>query len=165
MLNASHVVKGGRMMYYYKVLNVNVCDDYDERDDYSSVFVESRFSAKKDDYLVYMNYANVPCIGKVTGFISELDALTMDFSFNEVLTALDVKGYLEKKKTEVQELKLIKAMKAQADKDKLIEDMRKKANGSPEMQKLFAEYEKLIGAKANTSVNGKGETEEQTTIV
>ena len=154
-------------MYYYKLKSVDThCEDYEDYEDYGLDLVESRFYAKKDDYLVYMSYNNIPKIGKVVGFISELDALTMDYSFMDVLTPVNVKDYLEKKKAEVQELKLIKAMKAQADKDKLIEDMRKKANGSAEMQKLFAEYEKLICKKNDVSVNeDTGEVEEQTTIV
>ena len=154
-------------MYYYKLKSMNNrCDDYDDYDDYGLDLVESRFYAKKDDYLVYMSFSNVPKIGKVVGFISELDALTMETSFMDVLTTVNVKDYLEKKKAEVQEVRLIKAMKAQADKDKLIEDMRKKANGSPEMKKLFEEYEKLIGIR-NGTVNNETdeEKEEQTTIV
>ena len=153
-------------MYYYK-LKATSCpnDDYDDFDDYGLDYVESRFCAKKDDYLVYMSFSNTPKIGKVVGFISELDALTSDTSFMEALSLIDVKGYLERKKSEAQELRLIKAMKAQADKDKLIEDMRKKANGSPEMQKLFAEYEKLIGKKTTSSEEGGELQEEQTTII
>ena len=154
-------------MYYYKLKSVDThCEDYEDYEDYGLDLVESRFYAKKDDYLVYMSYNNTPKIGKVVGFISELDALTMDYSFMDVLTTVNVKDYLEKKKAEAQELKLIKAMKAQADKDKLIEDMRKKANGSAEMQKLFAEYEKLIGKKNDVSINeDTGEAEEQTTML
>ena len=150
-------------MYYYKLKTVNERDDYDDFDDYGLILVESRFYAKKDDYLVFMDYSNLPKIGKVVGFISELDALTMECSFNEVITSVDIKGYLERKKAEVQEARLIKMMKAQADKDKLIEDMRKKANGSPEMQRLFAEYQKLIGG--NTETPKAEEEEEQTTII
>ena len=154
-------------MYYYKLKATDShLEDYEDYEDYNLDYVESRFYARKDDYLVYMSYTNVPKIGKVVGFISELDALTSDTSFLEALTLIDVKGYLERKKSELQELKLIKAMKAQADKDKLIDDMRKKANGSPEMQKLFAEYEKLIGRKNTQADEETGEVkEEQTTII
>ena len=149
-------------MYYYKLKNVSANSDYEDYDDYGLDLAESRFYAKKDDYLVYMGFNNVPCIGKVVGFISELDALTMDCSFNEVLSTVDVKGYLERKKAEVQEARLIKMMKAQADKDKLIEDMRQKANGSPQMKALFAEYEKLVGGVKDTP---KEEDEEQTSML
>ena len=149
-------------MYYYKLKNVSANSDYEDYEDYGLDLAESRFYAKKDDYLVYMGFNNVPYTGKVVGFISELDALTMDCSFNEVLSTVDVKGYLERKKAEVQEARLIKMMKAQADKDKLIEDMRKKANGSPQMKALFAEYEKLVGGVKDTP---KEEDEEQTSML
>lgn len=113
-------------------------------EDYEKVYVsvETENVIEKGDLVVFEDYDS-PALAKVEKEMDELKAITSDYHFNECISLINMKNYLQKKAKEIQKAKLIKMMKEQIELQKLEDTLKKNSERNSTMAELFAKYKEL----------------------
>lgn len=119
-----------------------ICSYVNEDYDKVYVSVETENVIEKGDLVVFEDYDS-PALAKVEKEMDELKAITSDYHFNECISLINMKDYLQKKAKEIQKAKLIKMMKEQIELQKLEDTLKKNSECNSTMAELFAKYKEL----------------------
>lgn len=113
-------------------------------EDYEKVYVsvDTENVIEKGDLVVFEDY-DTYSLAKVEKEMDELKAITSDYHFNECISLINMKDYLQKKAKEIQKAKLIKMMKEQIELQKLEDTLKKNSECNSTMAELFSKYKEL----------------------
>lgn len=119
-----------------------ICSYVNENYEKVYVSVDTENVIEKGDLVVFEDY-DMPALAKVEKEMDELKAITSDYHFNECISFVNMKDYLQKKAKEIQKAKLIKMMKEQIELQKLEDTLKKNSECNSTMAELFSKYKEL----------------------